>query len=160
MFGTDRGALLVTGGQGAVGSWAIALAKRDGWSVDALVRPGTEHLAREAGAAKVLTDLPSQSYDAVLDAAALQEVALAATRDGGRYVGVKPAQPVTPERNIKVSVVINHPDGTALAELLELAAESAAPVRIAASRPLADAASAYAEANATSGSNGRWLLLP
>lgn len=160
LLGSDRGTLLVTGGQGAVGSWAIALANRDGWSVDALVRAGSEHLAREAGAAKVLTSLPQQTYDVVLDAAALQEVALAAIRDGGRYVGVKPAQPVTPERNINVNVVMSHPDGTALAGLLDLAARGEAPVRIAASRPLADAASAYTEATTASGSEGRWLLVP
>ena len=75
-------------------------------------------------------------------------------------VGVKPGQPVPPERNIDVTAVIAHPDSAALAELLELAAAGEAPVRIAASRPLTDAASAYAEANAASGSQGRWLLVP
>jgi NADPH:quinone reductase-like Zn-dependent oxidoreductase len=160
LFGTDWGRLLVTGGAGAVGNWAIVLAKRDGWSVDALVRPGTEDLAREAGAVQVLTDLPQRAYDAVLDTAALQQTALAAVRDGGRFVGVKPGQPVPPERNIDVTAVIAHPDGAALTGLLELAATREAPVRIAASRPLTDAASAYAEANAASGSEGRWLLVP
>lgn len=160
LLGANRGRLLVTGGQGAVGSWAIVLAKRDGWDVAALVRPGTEPLAREAGAGKVLTELPQQAYDAVLDAAALQAAALGALRDGGRFVGVKPGQPVAPERKIKTKFVIAQPDGAALAGLLGLAAAGEAPVRIAASRPLADAASAYADANAASGSLGRWLLVP
>jgi NADPH:quinone reductase-like Zn-dependent oxidoreductase len=160
LLGADRGRRLVTGAAGAVGSWAILLAKRDGWSVDALVRSGTEDFAREAGAARILTDLPQRAYDAVLDSAALQEAALTTIRDGGRFVGVKPGQPVPPQRDIDVTAVIAHPDGPALAALLELAATGEAPVRIAASRPLTDAVSAYAEANAASGSDGRWLLVP
>jgi NADPH:quinone reductase-like Zn-dependent oxidoreductase len=156
----ERGRLLVTGGAGGVGSWAIALAARDGWHVDGLVRPGTERLAKDAGAAAVLTELTEASYDAVLDAAALQASALAAVADGGRFVGVKPGQPVDSERGIAVSTVLNRPDGAALAELLTLAAKGEGPVRIAATRPLTEAAQLYAEAMAAPGSAGRWLLIP
>lgn len=156
----ERGRLLVTGGAGGVGSWAIALAAREGWHVDGLVRPGSERLAKDAGAAAVLTELPEASYDAVLDAAALQASALAAVRDGGRFVGVKPGQPLDPERGIAVSTVLNRPDGAALAGLLTLAAKGEAPVRIAATRPLTEAAQLYVEAVAAPGSDGRWLLIP
>ncbi|MCW2751014.1 MAG: hypothetical protein JWR83_2124 [Aeromicrobium sp.] len=160
LLGADHGSLLVTGGAGAVGGWAIALAKRDGWTVDALARPGTEQLAREAGATEVFTELPERAYDAVLDAAALQQDALGAIRDGGRFVGVKPGRVPTSERDIDVSVVLSRADSPALAELLSLSAKGEVPVRIAATRPLADAAKTYAEATEAPGSDGRWLLVP
>ncbi len=160
LLGPARGSLLVSGGAGEVGRWAIALAVRDGWSVDALVRPGSDELARAVGAKDVITALPEQAYDAVLDAAALQQDALGAIHDGGRFVGVKPGRPITTERGIVTSVVLTHADGEALATLLDLAATGDVPIRIAAARPLSDAASAYAEATAAAGSDGRWLLVP
>jgi|GEM_PF-6244026 len=160
LLGPERGRLLVTGAAGSVGGWAVALAKRDGWAVDALVRPGSEEIARSAGASTVLTELPGPTYDAVLDAAALQEAAIAAVRDAGRFVGTKPGRDVPSERGIAVSTVLTQPDGASLGELLPLAATGEAPVRIAARRPLTEAAKAYAEAMAAPGSAGRWLLVP
>ena len=100
----------MTGAAGAVGGWLIELATREGWHVTALVKPGTEHLVEGAA---VITEL-SGSYDAVLDAAALHEPAVAAVRDGGRYVGFKPNQPQTSERGITVKTVQVLPDGKAL----------------------------------------------
>ena len=44
LLGPVQGSLLVTGAAGAVGGWLIELATRDGWSVTALVKPGTEDL--------------------------------------------------------------------------------------------------------------------
>jgi NADPH:quinone reductase-like Zn-dependent oxidoreductase len=160
LLGPQRGRLLVTGAAGSVGGWAVALAARDGWAVDALVRPGAEEAARSAGASAVLTEPPGPTYDAVLDAAALQEAAIGAVRDGGRFVGVKPGRDVPAERGIAVRVVLTQPDGASLGELLPLAATGGAPVRIAARRPLAEAGTAYAEAMAAPGSAGRWLLVP
>ena len=155
-----HGSLLVTGGAGSVGGWVVALAHRDGWAVDALVRPAAEKVARRAGASNVLTALPEPTYDAVVDAAAIQTAALGAVRDGGRFVGVKPGRDVPTERGIDVSVVLARPDGRMLADLLRLAVADDLPVRIAAKRPLVAAAAAYQEALAAAGSAGRWLLIP
>ncbi|MET7394909.1 zinc-binding dehydrogenase [Dactylosporangium sp. NPDC005572] len=160
LLGDGRGRLLVTGGAGGVGSWAVALGVRDGWAVDALVRPGTEALALAAGASTVVTEVPEASYDAVVDAGALQQAALAAVRDGGRFVGLKPGQPLAAERGVTVAAVLTRPDGAALADLLGLAAKGHAPIRIAATRPLTQAADLYAAAMAAPGSDGRWLLIP
>ena len=158
LLGTERGSLLVTGAAGGVGLWALGLAKADGWTVDALVRPGTEHLA--TGADHTVTEIEPHAHDAVLDLAALNEPALAGVRDGGRYVSVKPGRAPAPERGIEVSTALNQPDGAVLADLLRLAADGTVPTRIAASRPLSKAAAAYQEAEAAPGSDGRWLLIP
>ena len=156
LLGPDHGTLLVTGAAGAVGLWLIELATRDGWRVTALVKPGTEHLLEGAA---FITEL-NGSYDAVLDAAALHEPAVAAVRDGGRYVGFKPNQPQTPQRGITVKTVQVLPDGEGLAALLPLAADGAVPVRIAGRAPLTDAATVYQRGSTESGSRGRWLLVP
>jgi NADPH:quinone reductase-like Zn-dependent oxidoreductase len=156
LLGPGRGSLLVTGAAGAVGGWLLELARREGWNVTALIKPGTEH---SVAAYDVITGL-SGSYDAVLDAAALHGAALRAVRDGGRYVGFKPGQPQAPERAITVSTVRVVPDGAALGTLLALAANGVVPVRIAGRAPLADAATAYERGGSESGSRGRWLLEP
>ncbi|MET0326636.1 MAG: alcohol dehydrogenase catalytic domain-containing protein [Ilumatobacteraceae bacterium] len=157
LLGPDRGRLLVTGAAGAVGGWLTELAAREGWHVTALVKPGTATRPRSANV--VITEL-SGSYDAVLDAAALHAPALAAVRDDGRYVGFKPGDPQTPERGVIVGTVQVVADGAALGVLLDLAAKGAVPVHIAGRTPLPDAAAAYANGAASSGSRGRWLLIP
>lgn len=158
LLGSKRGSLLVTGAAGGVGLWALALAKADGWTVDALVRPGTEHLA--AGADHVVTEIEPHAHDAVLDLAALNDPALAGVRDGGRYISVKPGRAPEAERGIEVSTVMSHADGATLAGLLRLAADGTVPTRIAATRPLSKAAEAYQEASDAPGSDGRWLRSP
>ncbi len=156
LLGPDRGRLLVTGAAGAVGGWLVDLATRAGWSVTALVRPGTTDAVATG---TVITEL-SGTYDAVLDAAALHGPAMAVVRDGGRYVGFKPAQPQRAERGITVQTIQVRPDGRALAELLPLAATGAVQTRIAGRSSLSDAVAAYDKAVLGTGSRGRWLLVP
>jgi NADPH:quinone reductase-like Zn-dependent oxidoreductase len=155
LLGPDRGSVLVTGAAGAVGGWLVELARQEDWDVTALVKPGTEHLV---DAKDVITELTG-SYDAVLDAAALHGDALAAVRDGGRYVGFKPGQPQKAERGIAVSTVQVVTDGERLRALLALAADGVVPVRIAGRAPLADVATVYRRGSVESGSRGRWLLV-
>jgi len=156
LLGHEQGTLLVTGAAGAVGGWLIELATRAGWEVTAFVKPGTENLVEGA---PVVTEL-SGSYDAVLDAAALHGPAVAAVRDGGRYVGFKPNQPQTPERGITIKTVQVLPDGEGLGALLRLAAAGTVPIRIAGRAPLVEAATVYQRGSTESGSRGRWLLVP
>ncbi|WP_262851724.1 alcohol dehydrogenase catalytic domain-containing protein [Mumia quercus] len=160
LLGAPRGSLLVIGAAGGVGTWATALAVREGWTVDALVKPGTEHLVDPLGAKTALTAARGRSYDAAIDAAGLQQASLAYVADGGRFVGVKPGWPVPPERDIAVSAITTTADGPALSALLPLAADGTVPVRIAGRRPLSEAAAAYAEAADAPGSAGRWILVP
>jgi NADPH:quinone reductase-like Zn-dependent oxidoreductase len=151
-------ALLVTGGAGALGGHAVVLAARAGWRVTALARDGDADFVTRAGA-DLVTELPGPSFDAVLDAAVLLESALAAVRDGGSFVGVAPAAPVTAERGIAVRTLSVEPDSQAIAGLLGLAADGTLEVRVAGRVPLREAAKAYDKV-AGGGQRGRWLLIP
>ncbi|BCB89264.1 zinc-binding dehydrogenase [Phytohabitans suffuscus] len=154
----DGRTLLVTGAAGAVGGYAVALASRAGWRVTGLARTGDADFLSNAGAEKVVTELRGPQYDVVLDAAALQNDAIPAVRDGGVYVGY-PGQSVEAVRQIQIRPVITQPDGAALGELLQLAADGLLQLRTAGTVSLADAAVAYAKV-ANGGQRGRWLLVP
>jgi NADPH:quinone reductase-like Zn-dependent oxidoreductase len=160
LFGPSEGrTLLVTGAAGAVGGYAVALARRAGWRVTGLARAGDRDFVLAAGAEAHVSDLDGVRTDAVLDAAGLQEAAIGAVRDGGRFVGVLPASPVAAERGVTVSTVLSHADGALLGDLLALHVEGVLTARVAGSVGLADAATAY-EKVAGGGQRGRWLLLP
>ncbi|WP_344100599.1 alcohol dehydrogenase catalytic domain-containing protein [Myceligenerans crystallogenes] len=168
----DGRTLLVTGAAGAVGGFAVALAVQEGWRVTGLGRSADAAFitragsaagsaaGSSAGAAEAVTGIPGRAaFDAVLDAAALREAALAAVRDGGAYVGVLPPRPVPSERGITTQDVGVRPDGATLAGLLRLAAAGVLEPRVAGTAPLDEAAAAYAKV-AAGGQRGRWLLIP
>lgn len=165
LFGPAEGrSLLVTGAGGAVGGYAIALAAAAGWRVTGLAREGDrEFVTGITGAdgtpVELVTALPERGFDAVLDAATLQQGALPAVVDGGAFVGVLPTVPVPSERGITVKEVTIAPDGARLGELLRRSATGELAVRVAASYPLGDAAEAYQRVG-ESGLRGRVLLIP
>lgn len=160
LLGAPEGrSLLVTGAAGAVGGHAVALAAELGWKVTGLARTSDEEVVRGLGAESFTTSLPEASHDAVFDAAALQESALAAVRDGGDFLGVLPPVPVASVRNIRVQEVLVHADGPRLAELLRRGAEGRLPVRVARRVPLGEFSRAY-DALTSGGQRGRWMLLP
>ena len=150
--------LLVTGAGGAVGGYAVALAKDAGWDVTGLGRPSDEEFVRSTGAAFTAHAEPA-SYDAVLDGAVLQQDALALVADGGTFVGLQPSAPVPAERGISVTAVKVRRDAARQAELLERSATGELAVRVAGTAPLADAATVYAKVG-SGGQRGRWLLVP
>ncbi|OYO13149.1 alcohol dehydrogenase catalytic domain-containing protein [Enemella evansiae] len=160
----DGRSLLVTGAAGAVGGYAIALAAAAGWRVSGLARESDREFVTgitgtDGTPVDLVTELPERGFDAVLDAAALQEGALSAIVDGGAFVGVFPPAPVQPEREITVQAVSVTTDGARLAELLRRSASGELAVRVAASYPLGDAAEAYRRVG-EGGLRGRVLLTP
>ena len=76
--------LLVTGGAGAVGGHALALARRGGWLVMALARPTDAEFVARAGA-DLVTEVSDQ-FDAVLDAGGAGR---AGARRGSRRWGLR-----------------------------------------------------------------------
>jgi NADPH:quinone reductase-like Zn-dependent oxidoreductase len=106
--------LAVTGSAGAVGSYAIELAKLEGLRVVADAAPADEALVRGFGADLVVgrgsgcaeairAALPG-GVDAVLDAALLGPAILGAVRDGGQLAAVRPFQGES-ERGIEIRAV-------------------------------------------------------
>ncbi len=155
----DGRTLLVTGAAGAVGGYAVTLAASAGWRVTGLARAHDEAWVRGAGAHGFVTAVEPAAYDAVLDAAVLGPEAVAAVRDGGHYIGVMPAAPPASERDVTITAVLVHPDGSQLADLLALTAKGELEARVAGTFPLDQGGSAY-EKVAAGGQRGRWLLVP
>ncbi|GAB10523.1 putative oxidoreductase [Gordonia araii NBRC 100433] len=127
LLGPERGSLLVTGAAGGVGGYALALAVDLGYDVTGLARETDRAFVESTGAA--FTDRAEGTYDGVFDAAVLGD--LSSVRDGGRYVGVKPADAPAPERGITVEAVMVTHAGDELASLLDLAAQGRLELRVA-----------------------------
>jgi NADPH:quinone reductase-like Zn-dependent oxidoreductase len=153
----DGARLLVTGAAGAVGGYLVVLAQERGWEVTGLAREHDEEFVRGLGAQ--FTAEAGPGWDAVADAGAMQQAALALVRDGGRFVGVQPSSELPAERGIAVAAVVAHPDGPRLAGLLERAAAGRLPVRVHSVLPLDQAADAH-RAVAEGGVRGRFVIQP
>ena len=98
---TDGNRLLVTGAAGAVGGYVASLAQDRGWQVTGLARPQDGEFVRGLGAD--FTTHAEPGWDAVADAAALQERGLALVRDGGAFVGVQPSSEPATERGVTMA---------------------------------------------------------
>jgi NADPH:quinone reductase-like Zn-dependent oxidoreductase len=149
--------LLVTGAAGAVGGYVAALALDHGWQVTGLARAEDEEFVRGLGVE--FTTHAEPRWDAVADGAAMQERGLALVRDGGTFVGVVPGGGPAAERGIRVAVLVTHPDGHQLGELLARTASGELPARVHAVLPLDNVADAH-RAVAKGGVRGRYVLKP
>jgi NADPH:quinone reductase-like Zn-dependent oxidoreductase len=149
--------LLVTGAAGAVGGYVASLAQDRGWQVTGLARADDEGFVRHVGAD--FTAHAEPGWDAVVDAAKLQEKGVALVRDGGTFVGVQPGAEPVAERGVVVAVVMAHADGTRLAELLARTVSGDLSARVHKVVPLDDVADAH-RAVAKGGVRGRYVLRP
>ena len=145
----------VTGAAGAVGGYAIQLGRSEGLRVVADASPADEDLVSELGAHMVVPRGPGVAgrmrqvlpagVDALLDAAVMGPQVLAAVRDGGQVIAVRPFSGET-ERGISVSLVLvfrHLHEGGKLARLAELAAKGVLSLRVADVLPAARAAEAH-----------------
>ena len=151
------GRLRVTGAAGAVGGYVVPLARDRGWRVTGLARAGDEKFVRGLGAD--FTTAAEPGWEAVADAAALQDRGLALVGDGGVFVGVRPNAHPAAERGVTVRAVEVHADGTRLADLLARTAAGELPARVHAVVPLDRVADAH-RAAAEGGVRGRYVLRP
>jgi NADPH:quinone reductase len=161
--------LALTGAAGAVGGYAIQLGRREGLRVIADARPEDEALVRGLGADVVVPRGPSVAaairsacpggVDALLDAAVMGAPVLAAVRDGGQVMAVRPFAGET-ERGIRVSLVLvfrHLHEGETLARLAVLAAKGVLTLRVADVLPASAAADAHRRFEAH-GVRGRLVL--
>jgi len=154
--------LLVTGAAGAVGGYAVQLAKEAGLTVTALASAADEELVRAFGADRFVARDGGGNLapvDGVLDAAVIGAAALAYVRDGGAYAGVIPNTVPPAERGVRVEVVEVKADGARLAELAALVDRGVLTTRVAETYPLERAAQAHARL-AKGGVRGRLVLTP
>ena len=149
--------LLVTGAAGAVGGYVVSLARDRGWRVTGLARATDEKFVRSLGADFTAEAAPG--WDAVADAAVLQQQGVALVRDGGLFVGVQPGAAPAEVRGVTVRVVVAQPDGARLGQLLDAAASGRLPARVHAVVPLDQVVAAH-RAVAKGGVRGRYVLQP
>ena len=148
--------IAVTGAAGAVGGYAVQLAKVDGFRVIADAAPKDEQLVRDLGADVVLprgTDFPElvlkevpDGVDGLVDTAGVAELAVHAVRDGGRVATSVGGVRVPEERGITGRHTFVPQYARARAELdrlRQLAEEGRLTPRVAQSLPVEQAAEAH-----------------
>ncbi|HET9516846.1 MAG TPA: NADP-dependent oxidoreductase, partial [Actinoplanes sp.] len=144
--------LAVIGAGGAVGGYAVELARLRGLDVigvgseqdSAFIgKLGATFVARSDDPATTIRAVARHGVDGLLDTASIGAPALSAVRDGGAYVGViRPAAPA-PERDIRVDTVSVHSDGEALWDLVKLVDDGRLTLRVADTFPFEQAAAAH-----------------
>ena len=133
------GVVVVTGGAGAVGGFAIPLAKRAGLTVIADAKPDDKELIESFGADIVVergVEVVEQirkhfpgGVDGVIDGAILGDHIIPAIRSGGAYVALRPPEAgggVHAPSDIMVHVVLVAHDVTAKPKIDKLSALAAA----------------------------------
>lgn len=161
--------LAVTGAAGAVGGYAIELAKLDGLRVIADASPADRALVERLGAdvilergdglARRIREVVPQGVDAVVDGALLHEQILPAIADGGGIVTVRGWNGPT-ERGIvahPVFVTTGLADTAKLDRLRQQAEDGKLSLRVARVLPAAEAAEAHRLLEA-GGVRGRLVL--
>ncbi|MDQ1517775.1 MAG: hypothetical protein QOE80_3605 [Actinomycetota bacterium] len=161
--------LLVTGAAGAVGGYAVELARTRGVRTIALGRPADEELLLGLGATSfvpgrgdvgaAVRQLVPGGVDGVLDAAALGDAAMGAVRDGGTFVSVRLDVIPAAQRGINVRHTTARPEADRLAYLSALAEVGLLTPRVALTYPLSQAGEAHARL-IEGGRRGRIVLLP
>jgi NADPH2:quinone reductase len=161
--------LLVTGAAGAVGGYAVQLARHRGLEVVAVAAAPDETLVRELGARHVVprgADLPTAvralvpgGVDGVVDAALVGIAAQEAVRNRGAFAHLKATPPPAPLRGIRVHTVLVSADGERLRRLVGLVETGIVGTRVAGVHVLEDASAAYRKV-AAGGLRGRLVLTP
>lgn len=155
--------LLVTGASGAVGAFAVQLAKQAGLRVLGQASSGDEEWVAGLGADEVVSrdaDLATVGpVDGLFDAVPIGEAAYAALRDGGTAVSTRAVPEPDPARNISQQVFLIKPDVSRLTELVADAAAGRLRTRIDRTLPLSEAAEAH-RLNEAGGLRGKVVLQP
>ena len=163
--------ILINGAGGAVGGYAVPLAKQSGAIVTATASPRSVGRVRGYGADQVIdhtvTPVPQalagQRFDVVLNLVRTDQAETARladlVTDGGVYVGTATFDFEYAERGVRAVPVFMHSDASQLAELVARVDAGTLQVDVAARRPLTDLAAVHDDA--VSGQlPGKTVLLP
>jgi NADPH:quinone reductase-like Zn-dependent oxidoreductase len=163
--------ILVNGAGGAVGGYAVQLAKRAGATVTATASGRSVGLVRSHGADRVIdytvTPLPQaaagQRFDVVLNLVRTspeETVALAdLVADGGAFVSTTTPGPDDAGRGVRTAQVYVRSDAAQLAELVALVDAGDLKIDVAERRPLADLPAVHDQA-AAGQLSGKTVLIP
>ena len=169
LLGLDEGqSVFITGAAGAVGGYAVQLAKRRGLTVIASARAEDEEFVTAvlgadtfvpatADPSGAVQQLYPDGVDAVLDTARLGTVVIRAVKDGGTFVTTRMDALPEPERGIRIRLTQVSPDAAMLTTLSDLATAGTLVLRVAQTYPLDKAAKAHARL-AEGGLRGRLVL--
>ncbi|AKK28478.1 NADP-dependent oxidoreductase [Mycobacterium sp. EPa45] len=153
--------ILINGAGGAVGGYAIQLAKRAGAVVTATAKAAAADRLRGYGADRLIDYLDysaapvtvdGQPFDVILNLVSTtpeQDVALAGlVTDGGFLVGTMTAGPQTPPRGVRSQRVFVRSDAAQLAGLVARVDAGQLLIEVADRRPLSEIAAVHADADA------------
>jgi NADPH:quinone reductase-like Zn-dependent oxidoreductase len=169
LLGLNAGqTVFITGAAGAVGGFAIQLAKRRGLIVIASDLAEDESFAIDIAGADAFVPasespvgavraLYPEGVDAVLDTASLGQALIGAVCDNGTFVTTRMDALPQPERGIRVRLTQVAAEGSMLTTLSDLAASGELALRVARTYPLDDASQAHA-LMAQGGLRGRVVL--
>lgn len=152
--------VLVIGATGAVGGYAVQLAKEIGAVVTATAHDRGAQRLRDYGADRIVDYLDygttpllgGERFDVVLNlvSTAAEETAVLAdvVADGGFLIGTMTAGPEDPARRVRAQRIFVRSDTAQLAALVERVDDGRLRIDVADRRPLADAADVHAASDA------------
>ncbi|MCG5432015.1 NADP-dependent oxidoreductase [Mycobacterium sp. MYCO198283] len=169
---TSGQSILINGASGAVGGYAIQLAKQAGAVVTATAKPRDADRLRALGADRLVdyidfTQSPivveGAPFDVVLNLVGTTdeqtEALIGVVADGGVHVGTMVFGPENPGRGVRSQRVFVRSDAAQLAELVSRVDAGQLRIEVAHRRPLADAAAVHEESD-TGRLHGKTILVP
>jgi len=163
--------VLVNGAGGAVGGYAVQLAKQAGATVTATAGPASTGRVRSHGADRVvdytatplLEAVAGQRFDVVLNLARTSPEETAAltelTADGGAFVSTTGPAP-DPGRGVRVAQMYVRSDAAQLGELATRVDAGELAIDVGQRRPLADLAAVHDQAATGRLPGGKTILIP
>jgi len=169
---TGGQSVLINGASGAVGGYAVQLAKQAGAVVTATAKARDAERLRGLGADRIVDYIDySRSpiavegapFDVVLNLVSTTDeqtdALIGLVADGGFHVGTMVFGPQNPPRGVRTQRVFVRSDAAQLAELVSRVNDGRLRIEIADRRPLADAAAVHDDSDAGR-LHGKTLLLP
>jgi NADPH:quinone reductase-like Zn-dependent oxidoreductase len=164
--------ILINGASGAVGGYAIQLAKQAGAIVTATAKPRDTDRLRGIGADRIVDHLDythspinveGAPFDVVLNLVSTSpeqtEALIGVVADGGFHVGTMTSGPENPGRQVRTQRVFVRSDAAQLAGLVKRVDAGQLRIDVAARRPLAQAAAVHADSDAGR-LHGKTILVP
>jgi NADPH:quinone reductase-like Zn-dependent oxidoreductase len=164
--------ILINGASGAVGGYAIQLAKHAGAVITATAKPRDADRLRDYGADRIIdyvdyTHSPitveGAPFDVVLNLVSTSpeqtEAFIGVVADGGFHVGTITSGPDNPERQVRTQRVFVRSDAVQLAGLVSRVDAGQLRIAVADRRPLSQAAAVHDDSDAGR-LHGKTILVP